>query len=229
MRVYTEAGTYHKALHKQNEDAVQTYEDEMVEVAAVADGVSSCKYSRHGARIAVNEAVRFIQSNYDRIGCMPENWTEILIRRIQRKFHETAAQKGTAYVDYSTTLMVLVRERKTGICHYCNIGDGLILSVHDDECHVTANPAIRMYGCVTVTTTGIERVVSDQSTILSKENDILLLTDGAWKSIFAEQIHQNALHWKLPELKYQKIIEDIHDSLPEDDWSIVIFHNGEAA
>ncbi len=229
MRVYTEAGTYHKALHQQNEDAVQIYEDEMIEVAAVADGVSTCKYSRHGAQIAVNEAVRFIQSNYDRIGCMPESWTEILIRRIQRKLHETAAQKGTSYEDYSTTLMVAVRERATGICHYCNIGDGLILSVQSDEYYVTSRPAIRLYGCVTVTTTGIERVVTDQSVVLSNESNILLLTDGAWKSIFEEQIHQNALHWKMPELKYQRIIEDIHSSLPEDDWSIVIFHNGEAA
>lgn len=222
MRVITESGAFHKRQQEMSQDIVKVFENDRIEIVAVADGVSTCSRSRQGALIAVDETILFIRSQYDRITMLPDGWTATLVRRIQRKLLGRAALVRAAYEDYSTTLMVAVREKQDNKLFWFSIGDGLILLEKDNCFRIVSRYTGSGRGCPVITTKGIDTFIQEHTLHLSDNQSVLLMTDGAWEHLIPSRYISNTVQDELTGMDFKTISESIQSKNPEDDWSVVI-------
>ena len=110
----------------QDSNSIETLHNGWV-VAAIADGLGSAKHSDIGARLAVEQILRFVKMN------SPDSWhEESLISLLRTAFHsalreikDRAANDGNAIKDYDTTLTSVIYNGANVI--FGHVGDGGII------------------------------------------------------------------------------------------------------
>lgn len=108
---------------------------EEIAIAAVADGLSSCRFSEFGSRIAVDTVVEMLAKELETLVDFSES---SIISLLKRAFKEAVAgiqteadTKQLPYLLFDTTLTVAVL-LQDGTCFFGHVGDGGIVALNID-------------------------------------------------------------------------------------------------
>ena len=122
------------------QDKTISYNNNNVNIIALADGAGSAKFSHYGAEVVLEAVSKFISNNFDLLINNP-NGVQVkqdilthLIEKLNRKSQELCCDmKDLA----STLLLVAIKENSFLICH---VGDGIIGYLKEDELKVASKP-----------------------------------------------------------------------------------------
>jgi len=202
MYLYTKRGIYHKNNGQGSGDVVYGIDDGTLAVLALADGVSSCAYGADGARLVTSMAIRFVHDQYSRLGFLPCDWATVMLASIQREVKAIASMEHRPYEEYSSTLIVAAIDKAKSEMNYCNIGDGLIMSIGEKKCPIICMPQGNKDGCPVFTTKGIENAVETGIIKLNEIENVLICSDGTWNIMYRQNIMR-------PEIKQSLINKNI--------------------
>lgn len=229
MYLYTKRGTYHKNKGEMSGDVVRGVDDGQIVILTLADGVSSCTHGAEGAKISSFVSMEYIHEQYDRLRFLPRDWVNIMIRRIQERLMSISKNEGTSYEDYSSTLMVIAINKERGIIDYCNIGDGLIMSITDKKCPIICMPQGGKEGCPVITTKGIENSVEHGMLHMDTIENILICSDGTWNMMYNQNVIKPEVKERLINKNFDSFREYIKTSDSMDDCSFAIANVRRAA
>lgn len=172
-------GSRHRDNNVPNQDAVCLNQTERYEVAAIADGVSTCSASFEGALLAAR--------------CVADTLTEsgeqafsaqLLLDAVSDVLHQQSNMTKKPLRDYSSTLAAAVWDKQENKLFYMSLGDSLLLTVSDSKCSVLAAPCDSTYGIPTTTHRHAFRFTQSKTLCTDGIDSVIILTDGAWKPLF---------------------------------------------
>ena len=125
-------GKSHIRAGKSNQDAYCIIPLEDMWIAAVADGVGSCKCADLASSIAVDTVCRFIYDNFpiDHAPISIKSMLRTSFNKALREIHREAEKNQDPISDYQTTLMVLIYDGQRG--YFAHVGDGAIYGLRKD-------------------------------------------------------------------------------------------------
>ncbi len=146
-------------------------------VAAVADGVGSCKHADKGAQIAVRTVTDFIKENYpiDNRPISVKSMLRTAYNRALIEIQKEASHTNTPLSDYDTTLMVVIHDGKHG-GYYAHVGDGGIIGLRTDGRYTEISQRQNIEGRVIPLRAGYEFWEIDE--IKDPIASVLVCTDG---------------------------------------------------
>lgn len=105
-------------------------------VAAVADGVGSCKYAEKASLIAVQTVVDFIRENWpvDNEPVSVKSMLRTAFNRAMIEVKKEADRAGELLSEYDTTLMVVAYDGENG--YFAHVGDGGIVGLKANGTYV---------------------------------------------------------------------------------------------
>lgn len=229
MYMYSKRGFYHSNNGEISGDVVCGMDDGQTAILTLADGVSSCVHGAEGAKIASLISMEYIREQYDRLHFLPKGWERIMVRRIQERLKSISGDEGNLYEEYSSTLMAIAIDKKRGIIEYCNIGDGLIMSISEKKCPIICMPQGGENGCPVITTIGIEKSIDAGSLRVDSIDSILICSDGTWNMMYTQNIIKPEIKEKLINKNFDGFKEYIKDNDSFDDCSFAIANVRRAA
>lgn len=229
MYLYTKRGMFNEERKEPSGDILQVLDKDECIVLSLADGVSECTHGADGAKIAGSVAINYVANSYSELHFLPKDWGECMLNLIRKELKLIAESKEVLFEEFSSTLMILLIDRKRGIMHYCNIGDGILISVNNEKCPIICMPQGNGNTCPVVTTDGVESILETGVVPLEKIKNIIMCTDGAWKLIYEHNIIKSDIKEYVLNGDFEKFKEYIKNSSSIDDCSFAIIDVGEAA
>ena len=174
-------GRYHREKNLTNQDFVTGRETDRFIVLSLADGISSCKYARKGAKIACNTAEEMLLNHgerffsiesYDAINC--------ILSKIR---HEIEKEAKHDIEQYSCTLICILYDKQTHKIFYFSFGDSLIMAIEKDRCKILAQPFDSRNGIPSITSRFAENIAHAGVTDANFES-LMLCSDGAWNLMY---------------------------------------------
>ena len=192
-------------------------------VIVLADGVSSCRYSGEGARIACIKTKQFLLDNAQKIfGYKNEVISEYVVGIVCLELSSYAERNGGIIADYSSTLSAVLYdsiERKAVIFH---LGDGLILLVNNCDCRVVGVPSNNYQGTPVTTTEDVFKLPLVSRIDVQDNKYILICSDGAWEHMYSEGLLKSEISNYITSGNFAKLDNYIINKKPEDDYSYVV-------
>ena len=174
-------GRYHREKKLTNQDFVTGGETDRYIVLSLADGVSACKYSRKGAKIACNTAQEMLLSHGERFFSLDSHSAvHCILSKIK---HETEKQAVHDTEEYSCTLACVLFDKKTNKIFYFSFGDSLIMAIEKDRCKILAQPFDSRDGIPPITSRFAENIACAGVTDANFES-LMLCSDGAWNLMY---------------------------------------------
>ena len=226
MIVFTGRGQYHEERQEGCGDRLYSFENDKIAVMAFSDGVSTCKYGRKGAEVVSRSAMCFMLDVYSAYGMMPDGWARSMIRRAVR---DLVSEAGSQIDDYSCTLLCAFIDKVEKKIRFCNVGDGMILGITDEQCRIISRPQDTAFGCPVITTAGIDRTAGEGLYDFRNEHSFMICTDGAWKPMYHRSIMKPEYKESLITSDYLDVIRLIRLEKTFDDCGIAIVNTGRAA
>lgn len=128
-------GRSHICSGKSNQDAYCVMPLEDMYIAAVADGVGSCKHAEIASSLAVERVCHFIRENFpiDATPISVKSMLRTAFNRALKDIHKDAEKNNDSTMrDYQTTLMVVVYHYESQRGYYAHVGDGGIFGLKRD-------------------------------------------------------------------------------------------------
>lgn len=183
LYLMTKKGSYHEKHRKANQDFIMHKEDDRYIALSLADGVSSCKYAKKGAKIAcsvisemlMNHAERFFEIDSNEAVCH-------ILSKIKYELEKTA--KNHDIEEYSSTLVCVLYDRIANKVFYFSLGDSLIIAIKDKNCKIVAQPCDSRDGCYVTTTENAEYLAKSGIIDSDSIESIMLCSDGAWNLMY---------------------------------------------
>lgn len=222
MFLYTKKGAYHRETQEVSGDVVRGVDDGNIAVLAIADGVSACAYGAEGAGLVSALALDLIREQYTRLHFFPEGWACRMVQTVREQLSLFAQENDASCEEFSSTLMTLLIDRERERFYYCNIGDGLLLTIGDSGCPIVSMPQGDADGCPVVTTKGVERIIETGSAGLSGIDNILMCTDGTWRTMYQRNRLCPQVREHLVTGNFDQFERYIEASNPMDDCSFAV-------
>lgn len=187
--IYKKTGNYHTAHGFPNQDYVWEAENEIIKVAIIADGVSTCKNSLKGAEIVCKAVGEVLLDEAEYIFASPKKKTvSLMVAYIYKKLlAEANAQKETVE-SFSATLSFVCFNKAIGKVMTFVLGDSLIYGIKGDSFLLACSPAfLDENGTLTTTTQNIESYVDINIFSVNDYSRFVLCTDGAWKTFYKNE------------------------------------------
>ena len=219
MVIYTKKGLYHKEKGEVSGDVIRCMDNGEYAIIVLADGASSCSRGAEGADRISSKAIEIVQNQYGYSYLLPDNWAEILINNLVNYLHEISVRQEIPFKEYSSTLMVILIDRKRNLLHYCNIGDGLVIGIKDQKCPIICMPQGDGTGCPMITTDGVKRIIDAGNTNLDSINSIFVCSDGTWRLMYEHSTMKPEIKEKLISGKYEEFWRIVKSSCSIDDCS----------
>ena len=220
---WSETGIYHKNNNGVNQDVIVTNENKDMMVAAVCDGVSSCKYAREGAEIAGSSVSSFLADKYRKLIHYDKRMIATkTINHICYDLEKEAKTRGRDVNEYSSTISAVLYDRKAGRILCVNVGDAIIAALTEDGVEIIGKPQMGYNGCYVSTTKEVDRVTDVSIIDAVKYKSVFICTDGMWKAFYdGEKISGDVIKIIMKE-SYDELIDYIRRNLEMDDRSIVV-------
>lgn len=222
MNYFSVAGKHHNYDSKSNQDAVLFKNNDEYCAMVLADGVSSCEYSKTGAEITCKSVAEFLLDHAERLFSMNEHETaQSLVGHILYSIKKTAGKNGNRIEEYSSTLACVLFDRNKNRMLYCSIGDSLITAIKGDNCYIVAMPSDSRNGCC-VTTTCNAASKAKVGIIDTKDvATIMICSDGAWNLMYRRNRMQQTIKEMIIEHKYEQLKETLLGKERFDDCSFI--------
>lgn len=179
-------GSGHKKSDIPCQDRVAHLNKSDCQVAALADGAGSARYSQFGAEGVVNHICEFMCDHFDEIYAN-ENTAEvrqILMKTVLTKINEISSEMGCEPGDLASTLLVTgVKNEKYILIH---LGDGVIGYIKNNELRVATHPDNGEFLNETYFTTSknSERMMRLAKGSASEIQAFILMSDGTENSLY---------------------------------------------
>jgi len=229
MYLYTKRGMFNEKRKEPSGDVLQVLDKDDFIVLSLADGVSECIHGADGAGIVGTVAMNYVANSYSELHFLPNNWGECMLNIIRKELELVAESKEAVFEEFSSTLMILLIDRQRDIMYYCNIGDGILISVNKEKCPIICMPQCYGSTCPVVTTDGVESIFETGVLSLKNVKNIIMCTDGAWKLIYEHNIIKSDIKEYILNGDFEKFKEYIKSSNSIDDCSFAIIDVGKAA
>ncbi len=222
MYMYTKKGQYHECEKEVCGDVVRGLDNGEFTVLALADGVSGCKYGADGAGIASSCAVDYLCRQYMNLHILPKEWPVYLMNLIKKTLMEAANNDKSRFIEYSSTLIVILIDYRKQVMYYCNIGDSILLTIDKSKCQIVCMPQGMNSECPVITTEGIECGIVSGVLNISDVNSIMLCSDGMWRMMYNQTIMKPEIKELLFKENYRDFKQFINASNNIDDCSFAL-------
>lgn len=219
MYLYTKRGIYHKQRNECSGDIVRGLDNGEFAVITLADGVSSCRFGAEGAGIISSCAMDYVYKQYSVFRAMPKEWPVFLLNILRKRLRDAVNNDRELYAEHSSTLMVIVIDRRRGIMYYCNIGDGILIAIDDNKCPIICMPQGDKSGCPVITTEGVEKKIASGILDLVNVKNIMMCSDGTWEMMYSHNKLKKEIKDILLKGDYAEFEEFIRKSDNRDDCS----------
>ena len=189
---YSQVGRGHIETGQACQDFSKTYQDKSVSIMVIADGAGSQVHSAQGARIAVEQTIRYFRKQpFD--GLDDEAICEKVIQAIQDRIITSKEFSGQLR-QYASTLLFCVLDKKNGRYLIGHLGDGMVVSHQRGRLAVASYPENGEYANMTYFTTTKEasKHLRLQRGNWQKQMGFMLMTDGAANSLYQVKTKQLA-------------------------------------
>lgn len=178
-------GTQHSDGDSENQDALFHAQNKHFCVISLADGVSTCREAKCGAKIASRAITNLLLKKGDYfLEFENKKIAELALSHILFELKQRADQDSQNLEDYSSTVAsVLVDKKKKRILCF-NLGDGIIMATGKGKCRVLAMPADSSLGCCVTTTQNAITMASVRMFDANAVESIVICSDGAWRQMF---------------------------------------------
>lgn len=187
---YSKIGEMHKRENMENQDCVYSAENQYTSFFAVADGVSACKNSKLGARLAceVCSEILLDHAGYY-FNADAEKVKKILLTNIRSAIAGQAKQDRCTPKDYASTLTFLCVDELSDRILTFSLGDSRIYRIDDRGVHPVCQTVNREQGgiCTTISCSAEKEAVVQKSD-RQKKDKFLLCTDGMWRTAEAASL-----------------------------------------
>jgi serine/threonine protein phosphatase PrpC len=189
-------------------------------VLTLADGVSSCKEAKKGAKVASESITNlFIDKAVYFMDFEKKKTAKLAILHMMYELKKRAEQDKMDVDDYSSTVASVLIDKKRRKMMYFNLGDSIIITVENKKCSILAKPMDSSDGCVVTTTEGAE--LSVDTGIVSCTDSVLICSDGAWGSMFDRGKLRYDVREMITNGQYDKLSEFIKSHKHFDDSTFI--------
>ncbi|MDR2546718.1 MAG: protein phosphatase 2C domain-containing protein [Lachnospiraceae bacterium] len=199
---YTSIGSSHMEKVVGNQDSIKTERLENgTVIAAVADGVGSCKYSDIASSIAVETSVRVCSEEIMSVSDAPD-----LLHIIQKAFSyaeqeidKRSLSDGNLIIEYDTTLSLVIYDGKN--VAYGHSGDGGIVGLSSDGDYMKITEPQKKENVYVIPL----RAGKDTWIINKAEGNftsVLLATDGVYDVFFPYLLKGQPVEIYVPLIRY---------------------------
>ncbi|MDR2720571.1 MAG: protein phosphatase 2C domain-containing protein [Nitrososphaerota archaeon] len=170
-------------------------------IAAIADGVGSCKYSDIAALLAVNTSLEVCAEAVDAEGdnCNFEKVIEDAFTKAERKIDAYSLSQKHLITDYDTTLSLVIYDGKS--IHYGHCGDGGIIGLNNGGDYVKITTPQKSDGTFVIPL----RAGKSSWKIDKAEGEyasVLLATDGVYDIFFPYLLKGQPVEVYVPLVRY---------------------------
>lgn len=184
MYLFSQKGMYHKQNDEVCGDVVRGLDNGDFAVLVIADGVSTCSFGSEGASIVSSCALEYLQYQFERLHTLPKEWVNFLLKSVLERLSVVAKLHNSSVEEFSSTLLVSVVDKVRNELYYCNIGDGMLLSVENEKCPILSMPQGDGFFCPVTTTRNVLQVVDSGRKNLDEVSRVVMCTDGAWRKMY---------------------------------------------
>ena len=215
-------GRRHTAEAAPNQDYVTSAKKKGSTVITLADGVSSCKEAKTGARVCGDTATRLllrkghVLQDYD-----PSHIADIALTEILYELEQTAKNEKERIEEYSSTLATVLHDKKSGTILCMSLGDSLILGISGGRCYVLTDPYISSRGCCVTTTKGATSETKVRILDDSELDAVIICSDGAWRKMFENNRIKKEIEEMLAAGDYDGLEAFLRDKDGSDDYSFI--------
>lgn len=219
---FSAAGTYHKNLEAENQDAVSFEQNENFAVIALADGASDCSEAKQGAETACQAAANLLLKKGEYFfSCGKSEIAELVLGHVLYELKASAEKAGQALEAYSSTLACAAFDRKNKKLLLLNLGDSLLLGVRDGNCRVLSMPADTAEGCCMTTTKGAEEKIFVEIYEHAQMDSVIIFSNGAWRALFERNRLSPMPEYFIASGRYERLRRYLEGKNSPDDCSFV--------
>ena len=197
---FSDVGSSHtkKDAVCQDSNKILTLENGSV-IAAIADGVGSCRYSDESSKIAVETAATYCakeiegSNGVDLIAIIEKSFT-----LAERAIDELSLSRNHLQTEYDTTLSLVIYDGKTVTYGHC--GDGGIIGLSKSGDYIKVTEPQKVDGLYVLPLRDKSRWVfgSHEEEIVS----VLLATDGVYDTFFPYLLKGQPVEVYIPLIRY---------------------------
>lgn len=219
---WSNIGSYHQLKKGENEDYICSKECEEKTVITLADGVSSCAESKHGAMIA-GDAITYLLSKK---GVMLMEFDQKQIAKITTKhilyeLEQNAIDNNHEITDYSSTVASVMFDKNSRRLLCYNLGDEIIIGVSKGKCRILAMPYDSTDGCCVTTTKNSEAEAIVKIINADSIDSVIICSDGAWREMFKSNRIRKDIVDMLTSRDYDALTEYLKSKNSTDDCSYI--------
>lgn len=182
---YSRTGMLHLASNEENQDAIRFGQTNDYAIISLADGVSSCKEAKCGAEIASQVVTDLLLKNGALFFELDEKQiAEFVLEHVLYELKEKSREENIDENEYSSTLSSVLVDKKRDRILCFNLGDSLIMSIGNGKSRILSMPSDTFDGCCVTTTKNAASVVDVKKMKNHQGNTVIILSDGAWQSLF---------------------------------------------
>ncbi|MCR5141885.1 MAG: protein phosphatase 2C domain-containing protein [Ruminococcus sp.] len=179
-------GMMHRETGVDNQDAIASNSNDSTGVIVLADGAGSRRYAQQGAKTAVDTVAEYLFEHSNELFDKPDTEIQSEVHSfLLDKLHKLSEEYGVKSIREfgSTLLFAVICSGRYMVGH---LGDGSILSYHDDDFTVISYPENGDSAYSTVLTTSFQ---AKQHLRIARGNTadaegIILLSDGILPFLF---------------------------------------------
>lgn len=154
------------------------------QIYSLADGITAGKYSAVGARRVQETLGDFLANVPEDVLLNSEKVKKNGILLLKNALCRLAEEEKTQINEFSSTLMMLVIQKKTGIVRWIHIGDGMIFKVDQGKPEIVSRPRNGITSRYTYVTTSMNMERHFRTGIIEKPKNLGMMTDGAAKLFY---------------------------------------------
>ena len=213
-------GTIHCEKGIGNQDAIASRNDDRAGVIVLADGAGSRRFAQQGAQTAADTTAEYLYDHSEEL--FNKRTAEIqddVFSFLLDNLHRIAEEHGEKNIREfgSTLLFAVIRDERYMVGH---LGDGSILSYHDDDFTVISYPENGESAYSTVLTTSFQAKQHLRITMgnTADADGIILLSDGILPFLF------NGGYLRKNHCSIQKTILNASEGSHDDDASYIMIN-----
>ncbi len=225
---YSMPGQIHVIRHEANEDVILCEEMPKLNFYGIADGQSRKKYCRIGAELALQEVRDYLVENPMKDLFSYRYVDEIrfgIINRIRKKLVQLSDNYQADICEFSSTVLALAIDSKTGMYMFVHLGDGGIIGKRTDgSLYVVSGPDNGITSAYTWLTTSQSALSHVQIGFgnVTKYNRMVMFSDGATEICKGNTINSHAAVLIEKSKDHSAIYEYVKGRHNMDDTSVVV-------
>lgn len=225
---YSMPGQIHVIRHEANEDVILCEEMPELNFYGIADGQSRKKYCRIGAELALQEVRDYLVENPMKDLFSYRYVDEIrfgIINRIRKKLVQLSDNYQADICEFSSTVLALAIDSKTGMYMFVHLGDGGIIGKRTDgSLYVVSGPDNGITSAYTWLTTSQSALSHVQIGFgnVTKYNRMVMFSDGATEICKGNTINSHAAFLIEKSKDHSAIYEYVKGRHNMDDTSVVM-------